>query len=191
MPEAATRTPYASALSPEYALMGLMALKPDHGYNLHSRLQADLGQIWRISLSQTYNILARLEARGLIAGSVQSQAKLPARHRYHLTSAGRGRFNAWLREPTGLSARAIRVEFITRLYFARATDPALAGELIDAQIAATQSGLNRLRDDLDGIPPSQTYNRLGLDLRIRQLASALNWLTECRDALNESVRASG
>ena len=36
------------------ALLGLLAIRPDHGYELHQRLSNDLGQVWHISLSQTY-----------------------------------------------------------------------------------------------------------------------------------------
>ena len=116
-------TPYASALSPEYALLGLLTQRPAHGYELYQRLLAELGQVWHISLSQIYNILNRLESKGWIAGDVQRQERLPARRCFQLTDAGRERFDAWLIAPTGSSVRAIRVEFITRLYFAAGARP--------------------------------------------------------------------
>ena len=174
---------YASALSPEYALLGFLARQPAHGYELHQRLIAHLGQVWHVSLSQTYNILNRLEAHGFILGAVEKQAKLPARRRFQLTAAGRRRFEAWLQAPTGNSVRAIRVEFTTRLYFARAIEPDLARTLIDAQVAETRTGLARLQEMLGEIPEEQTFNRLGLELRIRQLTSILDWLAACRKAL--------
>lgn len=174
---------YASALSPEFALLGFLAQQPAHGYELHQRLLTELGQVWHISLSQTYNILNRLEARGWIAGAVQPQVKLPARRHFELTGEGWQRFTDWLRSPTGSSVRAIRVEFITRLYFAQALEPDLAGALIDAQIDAVQASLARLQELLAGLPAGQPFNRLGLDLRVRQLASILGWLAECRTML--------
>src|SRR3970282_1243602 len=87
---------YASDLSPEYPLLGFLAQQPAHGYELHQRLVADLSQIWRVSLSQTYNILKRLEEQGYITGTVQEQEKLPSRREFHLTPAGRLRFNNWV-----------------------------------------------------------------------------------------------
>jgi DNA-binding PadR family transcriptional regulator len=36
-------TRYASALSPEYALLGFLAQKAAHGYELHQRLSNELG----------------------------------------------------------------------------------------------------------------------------------------------------
>jgi len=103
----AKNIPYASALAPEYAFLGFLAQQPAHGYELHQRLVAELGQVWHISLSQTYNILSRLQAKGLVAGHVEPQAKLPPRRRLQLTAAGRERFETWLHAPTGSSVRAI------------------------------------------------------------------------------------
>jgi len=179
-------TPYASALSPEYALLGLLTQRPAHGYELYQRLLAELGQVWHISLSQIYNILNRLESKGWIAGDVQRQERLPARRCFQLTDAGRERFDAWLVAPTGSSVRAIRVEFITRLYFAQALDRALTGPLIDSQIDAVQANLARLQEALALLPVEEPFNRLGLDLRVRQLTSILDWLAECRSMLAPS-----
>ena len=111
------------------------------------------------------------------------QARLPARRCFQLTDAGRERFDAWLVAPTGSSVRAIRVEFITRLYFAQALDQALTGPLIDSQIAAVQANLARLQEALALLPVEEPFNRLGLDLRVRQLTSILDWLAECRNLL--------
>jgi DNA-binding PadR family transcriptional regulator len=170
----------SSSISPEFVLLGLLNQKPAHGYDLHEHITHQLGQIWRISLSQTYNILNRLEAQGYIAGVLQEQEKSPARHLFRLTPAGHHRFEIWLNEPTEASARAIRVEFLTRLYFAYTTHPDKAGQLIDAQIADTQAGLSRLQATLANLPQDQVFNRLGLELRIHQLMSLLVWLSGCR-----------
>ncbi len=169
----------ASELSPEFALLGLLESRPMHGYELHQRLITDLGHVWRISQSQSYNILARLERQSFIAGETQSQDNRPARKILHLTHKGSLRFQEWLLAPAGSSARAIRVEFITRLYFT-AQDPALTQALIDRQIDAVRSGVNRLQRALDALPPDQPFNRMSLDLRLRQLEPILGWLQEMK-----------
>jgi len=176
------RASKSGGLSPEYALLGFLSLRQSHGYELHRQLVEDLGQIWRVSLSQTYNILARLETQGAIAGEMLTQEKLPARRQFNLTAMGRARFNEWLNQPTSCSVHAIRLEFTTRLYFA-ASNPAMARDLIDAQVIEIQRGIARLQEMQAEIPQAQTFNRLGLGLRVRQLTSILEWLSECRDAL--------
>jgi DNA-binding PadR family transcriptional regulator len=177
---------HSSALSPEYALLGFLAQQPAHGYQLYQLLVTELGEVWHISLSQTYNILKRLEAQGFIAGEVQAQEKLPARQEFHLTQAGKDRLETWLKTPTGSSVRGIRVEFITRLYFARLLGPDFPAQIIQIQIEETLSGLARLERLLEKIPPDQTVNRLSLDLRVRQLRTALEWLFEVQVAFSST-----
>ncbi len=171
------------SLSPEYALLGLLEQRPAHGYELHQRLSADLGHLWHISLSQAYNILKRLEAQGFIQGIAQPQENLPDRRLFHLTEAGRRRFEDWLNKPSGCSVRAIRLEFATRLYFAHSRDPLMADRLIAIQIEEVRDGLDRLERALGEVPEERLFNRLGLALRVRQLTSAIDWLYECRRVL--------
>jgi PadR family transcriptional regulator AphA len=170
-------------LSPEYVLLGLLNQQPAHGYDLHQRLAEELGQIWHISLSQMYNILKRLEVKGFIIGVAQVQEKAPTRRRFRLTPLGRRRFEEWLSAPTEPRSRAIRVEFLTRLYFVYITNPKAGRSLIDDQIAVTQAGIAHLTAMLAELPPDQVFNQLGLDLRLRQLTSILDWLSECRAIL--------
>ena len=186
MPKSAPRR--NSALSPEYALLGFLGQHPAHGYDLHQQLTSHLGQIWHISLSQTYNILARLEEQGFIAGVVQEQDKLPDRRRFRLTAAGRRRFESWLAATAGCSVRLIRVEFTTRLFFAQALDVETIHKVIDSQITETRNCLQHLQTMLIDLPTEQTFNRLGLELRIRQLNSVVDWIIQCGQVV-ESLSA--
>jgi DNA-binding PadR family transcriptional regulator len=168
------------SLSPEYVLLGLLTRGPAHGYELHQKLSVDLKQIWNLSQSQVYSILNRLEEKGYIQGRIQEQEKLPSKRLLELTSTGQERFAEWIYAPSRLSVRAIRVEFTTRLYFALDMESNLADEIISGQIAETQTGLQRLNRSRSSIPEDQIFNHLGLDLRIRQLGSILDWLESCR-----------
>jgi DNA-binding PadR family transcriptional regulator len=178
MPQDAAYTP---SRSPEYALLGFLAVEPAHGYDLHQRLIADLGQVWHASQSQTYAILARLETQGLICSTVVRQARLPARRLLELTPAGRAQFDAWLAAPTGASMRAIRVDFITRLYFAARLHPEMAPGMVEEEINTARAGLHALQANLAAVPATQRFNRLALELRIRQLAAVIDWLATCTD----------
>jgi DNA-binding PadR family transcriptional regulator len=168
-------------------LLGFLSQRAAHGYELHQRLEADLGQIWRLGLNQTYTILNRLETRGFIqkidqepVNAGQGAARGARRRRFELTEAGRRRFELWLGTPTPATIRAVRVEFTTRLYFAAAVSPQLAAGLIDAQVQETGRNLDRLQATLQALPDHPPFNRLGLRLRVRTLASLLDWLEECR-----------
>ncbi len=176
MPHDASYTP---SRSPEYALLGFLALGPAHGYDLHQRLITELGQVWHASQSQTYNILARLEAQGLVCSTVMPQERLPARRLLQLTPAGRARFDAWLAAPTGASIRAIRVDFITRLYFAARLRPEVVRCMVEEEVNTARIGLQALQTSLAATPADQHFNRLALELRIGQLSAIIDWLVNC------------
>ena len=173
----------ASDISPEYPLLGFLSQAPSHGYELHQRLEEELQGIWSLSQSQVYNILKRLEAQGDVRGEVQQQKAAPAKRLLVLTPAGRKRFEHWLRESTPGSVRAIRIEFLTRLYFARTQDAQFAQELIEDQKHSLMKDVKRLQQIYDEMPESQLLNQLSLQLRIRQLQSCLAWLEDCRSSL--------
>lgn len=166
--------------SPEHALLGFLYAQPNHGYNLHQQLMAELGHVWRVSQSQTYSILKRLKSQGLISSTALEQEKLPPRQVLRITPAGRRRFKEWLETPTRSSVRAMRLEFITRLYFAHKLFPNMLQMMLEIQSDAIVAALSRLERSRTGLPPEQTFNRLSLELRIRQLRSVRDWLVECR-----------
>ena len=175
-------------MSPEYALLGFLFAGPCHGYELHRQLTTELGYVWGVSQAETYNILKRLEARGFIRSRIVAQERLPARNQLSLTRQGRQRFLTWLKQPSGSSVRSIRLEFITRLYFARRTSLSDPREMIDRQAADVRASLRQLEGGLAEMPLEETYNRLGLEYQILQRKSILDWLESCRQALNLQFR---
>ena len=179
-----TKSRYSTTrLSPEFALLGFLNQSTAHGYELHQKLIDELGEIWHCSLSQTYNILTRLEAQGYIEGKTQAQEKRPDKRELRLTPAGRERFETWLGELTACSVHAIRVEFLTRLYFLYARDPRSALQMVEAQTIALQNYLEHLNGELQEIPESRVFNQLGMSLRIGQLETLVSWLETCKKQL--------
>jgi DNA-binding PadR family transcriptional regulator len=179
MPE---KTHHTSARSPEYVLLGFLYGQPNHGYNLHQQLLTNFGYVWHVSQSQTYSILKRLETQGYISSTTQEQEKHLPRKLLQLTVSGRRRFEDWLQTPSGSSVRAIRVEFITRLYFFQKYFPDKIPTILDAQSVEVKTTLTRLETRRKSIPPGQTFNRLSLELRIQELRSVRDWLIKSRNA---------
>ena len=168
-------------LSPEMALLGLLYESPGYGYRLHRQVVADLGQVWHLSQSQAYAILKRLEAQGEISMERLPQEKLPARQFLRMTPKGRTHFLEWLDAPSGGSTRAIRLEFVTRLYFLRMYMPEKLAQAFNRQRAEAESRLRQLEKTLAELPDEQVYNRMSLDLRIEQLHAVLDWLVESQE----------
>ncbi len=122
----------ASDLSPEFVLLGLLAEGPSYGYELHLRIKTEFQNIWALSQSQCYAILKRLEAQGALKGEVIQQEQAPSRRSLRLTQAGgASNFQVWLSSRTPGGIRAIRVSFLTRLFFALQESEALAVNIIE------------------------------------------------------------
>ncbi|HET6846287.1 MAG TPA: PadR family transcriptional regulator [Anaerolineales bacterium] len=167
-------------LSPEYALLGLLTLAPSHGYDLHQKLTTDLGNVWHVSQSQAYSILKRLEERGDVSARAERKGKLPRRQVLHITTAGKKRFREWLDGAASSGARTVRLEFLTRLYFANLIRPARVNRIYQAQEREIATAIRRLRLMLSQVSEEQVYNRLSLDLRLRQMELVRSWLHDAR-----------
>lgn len=170
-------------LSPEMALLGMLYERPWHGYELYQKVINDLGQIWRFSQSQGYAILKRLEKQGDIFAEEILQEKLPPRHLLHITPTGQRHFLDWLNTPCGSSARAIRTELITRLYFIQRYSPEYLSATFAQERLEVQAHIQRLQKQLGDPHPAQVFNQISLKLRVTQLLSVLTWLDETERTL--------
>jgi PadR family transcriptional regulator, regulatory protein AphA len=155
-------------------------LGPSHGYDLHQKLVADLGNVWHVSQSQAYSILKRLEERGDVAARTEHKAKLHRRQVLHITPGGRRRFRQWLEGAANSGARTVRLEFLTRLYFANLLMPEKAKRILAEQEREVATALRRLQSLLSQVPEEQAYNRMSLDLRLRQMELVRTWLQDVR-----------
>jgi DNA-binding PadR family transcriptional regulator len=173
-----SRPRYIGSLSPEMALLGLLYEAPGHGYELHRKVVTDLGQVWHLSQSQAYSILKRLEAQGDISMEEIPQEKLPPRQLLRMTEKGRQRFLDWLDAPSGGSTRVIRMEFVTRVYFLKMYLPEKLIPAFERQRSEIEAHIRRLETMYADLPIEQLYNRMSLNMRLKQLRLVLEWLDE-------------
>ena len=176
---------HIGTISPEMALLGLLYGSSGHGYDMHRKVITDLGQVWHLSQSQAYAILKRLEAQGDISAEEIHQEKLPSRQLLHITPKGCERFLDWLNTPSGGSIRAIRLEFVTRLYFIRQYMPEKLAQVFDLQRVEAEGHIRRLEKIRAGLPGDQIYNYLSLKLRLKQFKTVLEWLDDCQKLLQQ------
>jgi DNA-binding PadR family transcriptional regulator len=166
-------------LTPDETILGLLAVRARHGYELLEcfRDPGQLGEVWKLSTSQLYAVLKRLEARGLTRGSEIAVADAPSRTEYVLTGAGKARLQAWLDEshPSD-SIRRVRVEFLSRLYIARLLNIP-TWPIVERQKAACRQKKAELLVCLENALPG--VGRLTLELVIAQLDAVLQWLERC------------
>lgn len=168
-----------SALTPDETILGLIAIQHCHGYELVERFRRSeaLGDVWKMSTSQIYMVLKRLEQQGFITGRMVESAMAPNRTEYNLTPKGEARLVAWLHDPhPSASIRRVRVEFLSRLYIARhlkiPTSP-----IVQRQRAACESARAQLLAGLRNKPLGTSY--LAQEFVIAQLDAVLAWLERC------------
>lgn len=181
----------SNRFSPEFALLGFLYQGPSHGYELHQRLIYHFGFVWHASQSQTYNILKRLESQGFVVSRVIPQDKLPARQELDITEAGKHRFETWLDQPSKASVHAIRVEFITRLFFIQVYHPERTREMVDSQAEVVWSAMQKLQQQQAQMDKGQSINRLAMELRLKLLGSVAGWLEESRQTWVYEHKADG
>lgn len=166
-------------MTPDDTLLGLLAFRQQHGYQLLDVFHdpAQLGCVWNLSVSQLYAVLKRLDAKGYIWGQEVSSPDAPTRTEYALTESGRARLNEWLIQPhPSASIRSVRVEFLSRLFVARLLNlPTI--DLIRRQKVTCYQKREDLIAQRETTQPGVGY--LALDLQIAQLDAILNWIDRC------------
>lgn len=169
------------ALSIELGLLGFLRRGPAHGYALHQTLAdpAGLGTVWRIKLSQLYALLGKLEEAGYVTASLEPQENKPPRKVFALTEDGACAFLAWVRRPVG-HGRALRLEFLVKLYFARQEGAAVAEQLLAAQRRECDGWLAAEQARVDAeTAGGRQYSTLVHQFRQGQIEAMLNWLDQC------------
>jgi DNA-binding PadR family transcriptional regulator len=165
----------------DVVVLGSLADKPCHGYELLERLrEAGTGLGATVGKASVYQCLQRLERDGLIVGRAQEGTDGPDRRVFRVTRRGRARFAEGLEERFA-DATPFETEAGLALGFVGRLGPAGAQRAIDARERA-------LRELKDGVE-TQGARGTGADMmraRQRMLADAeLAWLDEFRASLRE------
>jgi len=167
------------SLTPDETILGLLAARARHGYQLLECFHdpAQLGSVWHLSASQIYAVLKRLAQQGHISGQEVESSDAPPRMEYCLTDAGRVRLDTWLHdEHPSWSIRHVRVEFLSRLFIARLLNkPTIP--IVKYQKAACRQRLKELIVERERTLPGMSF--LTLELVIAQLSAVLQWIDRC------------
>ena len=167
----------------EYAILGLLAEQPMHGYELFQRFQSEvLGQIVHIEMSQLYAFLKKLERLTLVEADLEYQGIRPPRKVYRLTQNGHATLRDWLTTPVE-RPRDIRIFFLSKLYFVQRQMPGQLGRVIDQEIETCTRFLASLEAQRRGqvsMREPAAFDQVVLTSRIYQTRALLNWLRELK-----------
>lgn len=184
-------------MSVRNALLGLLAQRPRHGYDLRAAFEALVGgeELWDVKPAQIYSTLSRLEDAGLIHQEQIEQDGGPEKRVYALTEAGQDELMTWY--TNGIDSEHQRDEFYLKLMLSVAADNA-AGEgetAVDPTrvIQAQRSKLYRELHDLTARrnradPKTELAQMLLLDKTIMHVEADLRWLDMIESRLAEVKR---
>lgn len=167
-------------LTVELALLGFLREGSLHGYEIHRRLSdpVGLGLVWKLKQSHLYALLTRLEEEGYLTSTVTPQATRPPRKLFRLTKTGNGTFLDWVQAPVP-HGRDLRLDFLTKYYFAEREGPKVLTRLLKRQRTACQDWLRAQQVLADAARDTRPYEWQVCQFRIGQIEAMLSWLDLC------------
>ena len=173
-------------MSVRNALLGLLAQRPRHGYELHAAFEAVVGgeQNWDVKPAQIYTTLARLEEGGLVKEDSVEQGGGPEKRIYAITSAGRSALADWFAESVGREHQ--RDEFFIKLMLSLATGEASPRKVIQTQRSKLYQDLHAVTTQRQQADPGTELARILLfDKTVMHLEADLRWLDMIEARLDE------
>jgi DNA-binding PadR family transcriptional regulator len=177
------------ALSIKHALLGLLAERPLHGYELKAAYEAELVPATQLNYGQVYTTLERLARDGLVAHEVVSQAERPDKKVYALTKEGRKELQSWFAAPAPLDLD-LRNETFVKLILARHLNNADPFKVLAVERRACLERLHevtqaRARADKQGASLPTT---LLLDLALLRLEAFIQWLDRSEEVMKKEQK---
>jgi DNA-binding PadR family transcriptional regulator len=179
-------------MSIKYALLGILAERDLHGYELKSSFDEKVGDFWSLNYGQIYSTLDRLEKEDLVTHDRLTQDKRPDRKIFSITPQGREELEKWLSTPV-TKVRALRDEFFIKLVFMDKKDPGPILELIEKQKMLYLKQMNRLThrkvalkkkgESLDGLT-----TELLMDAGLFHAEADIKWLSLCESKIRAAVQ---
>jgi DNA-binding PadR family transcriptional regulator len=169
-------------MSVKFAMLGILAEKDLHGYELKSSFDEKVGEFWSLNYGQIYSTLDRLEKDDLVTHDLQTQERRPDKKIYSITGKGRSELEEWLSTPVH-KVRALRDEFFIKLVFMDRKDPGPILELIEKQKALYFKQMNKLTNRKVSLKTSEQGDSLTaellMDAGLFHAEADIRWLELC------------
>ncbi len=176
-------------MSVRHAVLGLLAQRPRHGYELRAAFEAVIGgeENWDVKPGQIYTTIDRLEKSGLVEEETTEKDSGPERKIYAITTAGRAVLDEWFAE--GVERDHQRDEFFLKLMLGLYSDLANPMQLIQTQRTYLFQQLHGTIAQRNGCDPKiELAKILLLDKATMHLEADLRWLDMIEARLDEIQR---
>jgi PadR family transcriptional regulator, regulatory protein AphA len=159
----------------EYVVLGALMSGARHGYEIMQFLASALEDTWRLSTSQLYVLLKRLEKGGYLESFAENQESRPPKRIFRLTPEGGRVFLKWLRAPVE-HVRDFRMEFLSKMFFFDFLSLPGAQDLLEKQIRVLEERLDKIRKR--SVKQRTGFSKLLYGFKARNVESLLSWLAE-------------
>lgn len=172
-------------LSVKHAILGLLAGRPLHGYELKGGFE-ELVPTTEINVGQVYTTLDRLSRDRLVTYEVVNQAERPDKKVYALTEEGRKELKEWLATPSTVDLN-LRNETFLKLMLARRLRGADPLKVLAVERRASFERLHEVTQAKALAEQEGTawHTSLLLDLAALRLEAFLKWLDRCEETLKK------
>lgn len=173
-------------MSVRYALLGLLAQRPRHGYELRAAFEAMVGgkETWEVRPGQVYATLERLAEAGLVTQVAVEKEGGPEKRIYALAPRGQEVLQQWLLSEANVEHQ--RDEFFVKLMVAVMTGRNDIPQMIQVQRNALFQALHRVtRQRMEADPETELAQILLLDKVMMHLEADLRWLDMVEARLDE------
>lgn len=173
-------------MSVRHAVLGLLAQRPRHGYELRAAFEAVVGgaENWEVKPAQIYTTLTRMEKSGLVAEQSVEQDGGPEKRIYAITPAGYQALQDWFIE--GITREHQRDEFFIKLILALVSGAADPYQLIHIQRTHLYRELHAITTQRARIDPNRELAKiLLLEKAAMHLEADLRWLDMTEARLDE------
>lgn len=172
-------------------ILGFLDDGPLHGYEIRRRILELGGPGTRLSDGTLYPALARLERSGLVSRTPTAGARGRAKQVISITSAGRERLRALLRDADGPDVESMPRFMIILAFLSHLPDAAEREAVLRRRLQAMESAPAFFTDD--GAPrrfadETDPYRRAMVVIARSARTAELAWLREQLDPTPEPVR---
>ena len=161
-----------------FAILGLIAQKPRHGYEVRAAFEALVGgdNNWQVKPAQIYTTLERLEEAGMIQRTSDlGEGEEPSRRVYQITLLGEEALKEWFSTPTPSDHQ--RDDFFIKLMVGIASRQGNPMCLIQTQRALLFQEMHNITNQRETCDPTgEIAQILLLDKVIMHLEADLRWL---------------
>ncbi len=172
----------------EYVILGFLAVKPQSGYAIISRVEAGMYR-WSASAGSIYPVLKRLEQAVIINSQLEGDYEARPRKVYALLPKGEQLLDAWLKQPPTM--REVIEEYDMALHkFLIAEYRLTRSEVLDwltayRMIIQGAEQVNRVMDQSTGETALTLHEWLTHRSITLEIQARLIWVQEAVDRLNQ------